>query len=257
MDKIVYITGDVHYINDTVLRTDEYKLAERYIDIIKEYNAKATLFVTGRCIAKHHYFWDWMAQKEYTELGAHTYKAFNLINKVFDKLNGEPYGNSFYQYLDIYRTVRAFKKINYTPISWRTHSYASNKNTRRILASFGFRIISDEIVGDGSDNVVCTTNKNVLRSTPINVYPDDRIAKFYKLGQRQMMKEEGEKVEASILKAVAQERTIITQLHPVCMEWLDNFETFKRILTALQNNGYLFRTISDLAHLTEQVEVGK
>ena len=236
MDKSVYITGDVHYINDTPLHADEYKLAERYIDIIEEYNAKATLFVTGRCIAKHHYFWDWMTQKEQVELGAHTYKAFNFVNKVFDKLNGEPYGNYLYQYLDIFRTLRAFKKIKYAPISWRTHSYASNSDTVKILPEFGFKIISDRVEHCGR-----IKHNHRLVDVPINVLNDDAVL-VQRLGER------GVKVfRDTILEDIRCGMTpIITQMHPLFMQKFDNFKTFRTLLKAFVEHGYSFKMLREV-----------
>jgi len=236
MGKVVYITGDVHYIGDTPLHMDEYKLAEQYIDIIEEYNAKATLFVTGRCVAKHHSFWNWMAQKEYVELGAHTYKAFNLINKVFDKLNGEPYGNYFYQYLDILRTVRAFKKINYNPISWRTHSYASNNNTMKILPEFGFRIISDRVEHCGKIKY-----NHRLVDVPINALNDDAVV-VKRLGKKGV-KVFRDTVLGDILRGLA---PITTQLHPLFMQKFDNFKTFHTLLEAFVEHGYTFKMLQEL-----------
>lgn len=236
MNRIAYITGDVHYIKDTNIHIDEYKLAERYINIIEQYNAKATLFVTGRCIMKHRFFWNWMAQKPHIELGAHTYKAFNFINKVFDKLNGEPYGNYFYQYLDILRTVRAFKKIDYTPISWRTHSYAGNSDTLNILPKFGFKIISDRVEHGGEIKV-----NHELVDVPINVLNDDAVLV-------EMLGQKGIKVFRDTgLKDIQQGvNPIITQFHPLLMANFDDFKTFRTLLEAFVEYGYTFRILKEV-----------
>ena len=238
MKKIVCITGDVHHINDTKLHVDEYKNAERYIELIEEYNAKATLFVTGRCIVKHHHFWELVSQKPHIELGAHTYNGFSFINKVFDKLNGQPYGPYIFQYYDIFRTVRAFKKIDYKPVSWRTHSYACNKNTRAILPKFGFKIISDLIEYGGK------IERNNLTEVPITVLNDDSY--LLPLLERESYGEEwilsiiiGNDIKSGM-------SPIITQLHPVLMQKFDNFKTFRTLLELFVEHGYTFKTMREL-----------
>lgn len=237
MEKIACITGDVHHINDIKLHVDEYKNAERYIELIEEYNAKATLFVTGRCIAKHQHFWKWMAQKPCVELGAHTYKGFSFINKVFDKLNGHPYGPYIFQYYDISRTVRAFERIGYKPVSWRTHSYAGDKNTRLILPKLGFKNISEIDYG----GIVKPGNPT---EAPINVLNDDAIF------LTQVLKEDGLRAKHlydSIQKSIkGGMNPIITQLHPVLMQKFDGFETFRALLKAFVEHGYTFKTVREL-----------
>ena len=237
MEKTVCITGDVHHINDTKLHVDEYKNAERYIELIEEYNAKATLFVTGRCIVKHRNFWELVSKKPHIELGAHTYNGFSFINKVFDKLNGQPYGPYIFQYYDIFRTVRAFKKINYSPVSWRTHSYAGNKSTREILPKFGFRIISDRIEYEGKIEINKLTEVPITvlndDSVLINILPEDKI-KAYALSKT---------IKKNIESGVD---PIITQLHPVLMQKFDDFKTFRTLLEAFVEHGYTFKMIREL-----------
>ena len=238
MKKIVCITGDVHHISDTKLHVEEYKNAERYIELIEEYNAKATLFVTGRCIVKHRNFWELVSQKPHIELGAHTYNGFSFINKVFDKLNGQPYGPYIFQYYDIFRTVRAFKEINYTPVSWRTHSYAGNKSTRAILPKFGFKIISDRIEYEGKIEI------NKLTEVPITVLNDDSNLLTRTLKDNSF--------RAKVLSNTIQKNIesgmspIITQLHPVLMRKFDDFKTFRTLLGAFVEHGYTFKMIREL-----------
>lgn len=237
MGKIACITGDVHYINDTQIHEDEYKDAERYIKIIEEYNAKATLFVTGRCIKEYPYLWKQVAQKPYIELGAHTYKGFNFINKAFDKWNGQPYGPYVLQYYDIFRTVKAFREtLNYIPISWRTHGYAGNSNTEEILPGLGFKIISDRVEYGGSVKL----RSCGLLEAPITVLNDDSSIIISSIDKANAL-------STSILHDIKDNLTpIITQLHPVLMRKYDNFTMFVKLLEALIERDYEFRMLREL-----------
>ena len=242
-ENVVCITGDVHHSSGTSLKMDEIEATRRYIKLVNRYRAKATLFVTGKCILENQIFWREISEKEYIELGAHTYWAFTFLNKVFDKVFKSSYGPYSYQYLDCWKTVKAFEKIGVKPISWRTHSYAGDKNTAKILPKFGFKIISDRIV-QGELNL---TNSDGLMNIPINVLNDDGIvAELKKKSNEKNIYSAGKNVFESIKEAVDMKRDIVAQLHPISMAILDNFETFDAILTLLSDNKYEFLTLKEI-----------
>ena len=243
MSAVVCITGDVHHPSGTSLKMDEIKAVKGYINRVNVHRAKATLFVTGKCIAGNKRFWRDVSAKEYIELGAHTYWAFTFLNKLFDKIVKSPYGPYSYQYLDCWKTVNAFEKIGVKPISWRTHAYAGDKNTAKILPTFGFKIISDRIV-QGELNV---TYSDGLMDIPINVLNDDGIvAEFKKKPDERNIYSAGKKVFASLKEAVDMRRDIVAQLHPISMAILDNFETFDAILALLYHSNYEFMTLQEM-----------
>ena len=241
----VCITGDVHHdLGFNVV--PDIEAAKGYIKSIQKFNSKATLFVTGKCIDENRHFWERIPPE--IELGAHTYSAWSpmifrkkLVHWLYDKVFGTEYGPYLYQYYDIWRTVKSFEKINMKPVCWRTHGYASNEDTKKILAKFGFKIISDEI----AEGVKIAIVKGNLISVPINAHNDDDIPKFFIEGEEGKMREEGEKVKHSIFNLVEQNRDIVTQLHPICMKILDNFETFETILKTLHDNNYSFCTLTE------------
>ena len=242
----VCITGDVHHDLCFALDESEVSATADYIKILNKDNLKATLFVTGKCIDGNSEFWSNIPKS--IELGGHTYSAWSpkifskkLVHWFYDKVFGTEYGPYLYQYYDIWRTVKSFEKINIKPVCWRTHACASNENTKKILAKFGFKIISDEL----TEGEKIAINEDNLISVPINTRNDDNIFEFFIEGQERKMKEEGEKVENSISNLIKQEEDIVAQLHPVCMKILDNFENFETILKNLHVNNYSFYTLTE------------
>ena len=224
----------------------DIEAVREYIKIVQTFKSKATIFVTGKCIDENRQFLETIPPE--IELGGHTYSAWSpkifskkLVHWGYDKLFGTEYGPYSYQYYDIWRTVKSFEKINIAPICWRTHAYASNENTKKILAKFGFKIISDAIT-EGEKMAISGGN---LLSVPINTRTDDNISNFFVEGQERKMREEGEKVKNSIFNLIEQKRNIVAQLHPVCMKVLDNFETFETLLKTLHNNNYSFYTLRE------------
>ena len=241
----VYITGDVHHDLGFNIVPD-IEAAREYIKIIQKFNSKATLFVTGKCVDENRQFWERIPPE--IELGGHTYSAWSpmifrkkLVHWFYDEIFGTEYGPYLYQYCDIWRTVKSFEKINIKPACWRTHAYASNENTKKILAKFGFKIISDEIA-EGEKIVITKGN---LISVPINAHNDDDISKFFIEGEEGKMREEGEKVKNSIVNLIEQKWDIVAQLHPISMKVLDNFETFESILKTLHDSNYSFCTLRE------------
>lgn len=247
----VCITGDVHHDIGFALEESEVSATADYIKILNIYNSKATLFVTGKCIDNDREFWSDVSKN--VELGGHTYSAWSpkifhkkLVHGFYGKVFGTEYGPYLYQYYDIRRAVKSFRKINIKPVCWRTHAYASNENTRKILPKFGFKIISDEIV-EGKKIMI---DKENLITVSINTHNDDDIFKFFTEEREERMKEEGERVINSIFNLITQKEDIVAQLHPMCMQVLDNFKTFEIILETLHDNNYSFCTLKEFVSNT-------
>lgn len=247
----VCITGDVHHDLGFVLRGSEASAAADYIKILDVYNSKATLFVTGKCIDNNTEFWSTISKN--VELGGHTYSAWSpmigrkkVVHWFYGKAFGTEYGPYVYQYYDVWRTVKSFEKITIKPVCWRTHAYASNETTKKILPKFGFKILSDEI----ADGDKITVSKGILISVSINTRKDDDIFKFFTEGQKGKMREEGERVKDSIFYLIKQKKDIVAQLHPICMKVLDNFESFEAILKELCDNNYSFYTLKEFVSNT-------
>lgn len=218
----VFVTGDVHH--DLNMGINEVEAAEKYVEVVRECGVKATLFVTGKCVDENQSFW--RGVPECIELGGHTYSAWSKYvhhKKVFHwlqkKLFGCEYGCYPYQWLDIKRTVNAFKRLDVPLISWRTHGYASNATTRKILQKHDVKIISD-------------TPDTVVGGELLEMYvdvADDRLS-----------------LDALLLSAKKIDKmSVVFNLHPSYMR-LDNFKTLKSIISVLMDRDARFLRLKDI-----------
>lgn len=227
------------------IQRKEYSFAGDYLNVVRKYDFKATLFVTGKCIAQHKSFWTNILSLDSVELGAHTYAAFQpwIIHKFFEEILNARYGPCFYQYLDVKKTLRAFKSIGVRPKAWRTHAYAGDSNTYELLENLGFSVVSDKI-GLGTLRI---TKLGTLTQVPITSIPDEKIAYFYFQGMTQRMLVEGQKVLRFIVDLISKRKDMVLQLHPICMKLLDNFRGFEKILNMLSEHAYVPVTITECA----------
>ena len=150
---VICLTGDVHHsslgnLEQNFISSSEARIAIKYLEIAQKYDLKVTLFITGKTFKD-----DWEDVKELLEfnnleIGVHTWSALRPIwlHKVFKLLTNSVYGPRFYQKMDIRKTIHIIEeKTGQRPVSWRTHSYASDYNTLDILEMKGISIISDEV----------------------------------------------------------------------------------------------------------------
>jgi len=260
---LVCITGDVHHDPGifegdilrskilfplSLMRSSEYLLAKEYSKIAKAYSSKVTLFVTGKCIEEHKSFWKSLSGEKNVELGAHTYAMmpFYYLRIFFKKLFNSYYGPSFYQRMDIEKTLRAFETIGVRPLSWRTHGYWGNETTYKILGEYGFKVVCDmRSVGELQvKKVNCIGN---LKHISINAVDDNLIERFYLEKNYSKVRRLGKKFKESIFDGINKKRDLVVQLHPICQKLLDNYKTFEVILKRLSENDYSSLTITELA----------
>lgn len=250
---LVCITGDVHHrlghpchpmIPAHTIQKKEYVFAGEYSNVLRKYDFRATLFVTGKCIAQHKPFWTDFLSLDLVELGAHTHTAFQpwIIHEFFEQVLNSRYGPCFYQYLDMKRVLGAFKSIGVKPKAWRTHAYAGNSITYQLLERFGFSTVSDRI-RLGSLKI---TNIGKLKQIPITSIPDEKIAYFYFQGMNERMMMEAQEVMQFIVDLILKRKHIVLQLHPICMKVLDNFRNFEKMLRMLSDHAYTSVTITEL-----------
>jgi len=252
---LVCITGDVHHhlghpchplIPAPTVQKNEYMLANDYSNVLRRHDLKATLFVTGKCIALHKSFWTAFQSLDFIELGAHTHTAFQpfIIHKFFQETLNTRYGPSFYQYLDIKRTLNAFKSIGLKPKTWRTHAYEGTSVTYRLLERCGFSIVSDAInLGNLS-----ITQLGALKHVPITTLPDEKVAYFYFQGMTSKMTAEGQRVLNFITDSILNRKDMVITLHPIGGKVLDNFRSFEKISEMLSEHGYTSVTITQLVN---------
>lgn len=249
------ITGDVHHhlghprhpmIPAPTIQKNEHIFAGQYSNVVKKYDLKATFFVTGKCIAQNEPFWTDIQSLDFIELGAHTYTAFQpfVVHKLFKEILKTRYGPRFYQYLDIKRTLNAFKEIGLEPKAWRTHAYSGEPTTYQLLERCGFSTVSDRI-DLGNLNI---TRLGALKHVPITSIPDEKIAYFYFCGMNQKMRMEGQRVLQFIVDLVSKGEDMVLAVHPIGAKVLDNFRSFEKISKMLAEKAYTPVTITELSN---------
>jgi len=247
------ITGDVHHHIGYSFTKKEHLLAERYAQIIREHEAKATLFVTGKCIERERDFWiKLLSTHNHIELGGHTYSALkpDILHSVFKQFFNSRYGPYFYQYADISKTTNALKKLGIAPMSWRTHSYQGDANTFQILQKLGFTVVSDLIM-PGQLRILKVGS---LYHIPVNVRPDDAIYIHLLKGDYPQVKVEGRRIKEGIHNSILRGHDIVAQLHPSSMKLLDDFNTLTEILDMLRQHNYTFIKLSETPQLCGTIE---
>ncbi|MFP4634098.1 MAG: hypothetical protein ACLFM9_04005 [Candidatus Aenigmatarchaeota archaeon] len=236
----VCVTGDVHhYLGNHDLERKEYQFAEKYQEILEDYGACSTLFVTGKCVDQHPDFWEEFYEKYDVELAGHDYWAlrpYYLIG-IWRKLFGEP-GPGFYQRMSIEKTLEVFDKIGYEIESWRSHSYVESERRFNMLSELGIRNVSSIY---GREEVRMIGNIVFL---PINVYEDSKI--FTSIYSDYDEERERKKVVESIEEAIEDGEDIIMQLHPSSM-WMNDFKTLKNVLQMLVQKDYEFLKVKEMA----------
>lgn len=236
------ITGDVHhYLGNHQMEKKEYLFAEEYINTIKNNNAKATLFVTGKAIEEHPEHWKKLSEN--AEIGGHTYYALQPPTVFYayrDLLSrfGHTYAPILYQIIDISKTVKAFKNADIPMNSWRTHGYRGDKVTGKLLPDFGIKFISE----------IKKVPSEQLTNLPITCYPDDHIFLATKDVNRYNEHKEIKMVKESIYNNIEEKNDLILQLHPGSMKVYDDFQTLKNILIKLKTNDYDFKTITEMGN---------
>lgn len=252
---LVCITADVHHhlghpchpmMPAPTIQKNEYMLAKEYSNVLRRHDLRATLFVTGKCIALHKPFWAAFRSLDFIELGAHTYAAFQpfIFHKFFKEILNTRYGPSFYQYLDIKRALNAFKSVGLKPKAWRTHAYEGTSVTYRLLERCGFSIVSDTI----SLGNLSITTMGALKHVPITTLPDEKVAYFYFQGMGDKMMAEGQRVREFIVGSISNRKNMVLTLHPIGAKVLDNFRSFEKISEMLSEHGYTSVTITELCN---------
>lgn len=260
---MICMTGDVHHemgtLGQSFLETSEARVAKEYVDIAQQYDIKTTLFVTGKAFKENGKTLREVANRNCVEIGGHTWNALRpkFLHNLFKIIIGSKYGPKVYQKFDIKRTLNIIKeKTGERPISWRTHSYASNKATIRVLKQEEVKVISDEV----NNEKICPerVNERIL-SLPINVMPDHEHVYYgarTKEHVENAIKNGWSDSFTSASFTIGQYKQIIMRqireierkggiatvlLHPFTMKIADDFATFKEICEWIKEKKY--RTI--------------
>jgi len=239
---MIYLTGDVHTkiqgYWEQKIAGNELNAAKKYLEILKKNKISCTLFLNGKCI-------DEEPEKvkellEYNiEIGGHTYDNFGTMNPIKSYVNrkrfGCVYGSSGYQRKDIEKTKKCFEKFNLKMNSWRTHAFASNNETFKILKENGVKYVSD-LLGE-----VKPLEKEGIIHMPINIpvdvnaisygetKPENRNP-FASCTKGRIMPEEWfEILKKRIIENEKKKIPSILLIHPITMAVLDDFKLFEKI----------------------------
>lgn len=238
---MIYLTGDVHtgipdYWEQKIAGS-ELDAAKKYLEILKKYNISSTLFINGKCFDKNPSKIKELKKYD-VEFGGHTYNNFGKMNAIksyiYRKIWKCVYGPKNYQKKDIRKTKRAFRKLGFSMISWRTHALASNEETFKILKKGGVKYISD-LTGD-----IKTFEKGGLIHIPINLPIDQNTIAYGSLRpenrnpfascvkSRIEPEEWFEIIKKRITENERKKIPSILLIHPITMKVLDDFELFEK-----------------------------
>lgn len=253
---MIFITGDVHSKSlghwEQKIAGSEVVVAEKYLEILKKYGIKSTLFLNGKCLESESEEVRKLLQYN-VEIGGHTYDNFgkmNLFKSYFNrKIFGCVYGSGKYQEKDIVKTRKAFEKFGLEMKSWRTHAFASKDKTFDLLQKNGVKFVSDLL---GYEKPF---ERNEVIHMPINIPVDQNTISYGEL------KPENRDPFASCTKgrikpeewfSILKKRVVenerkktpsVILIHPITMAVLDNFELFEKIAKFLSK--YKSKKISE------------
>ena len=239
---MIYLTGDVHTkipgYWEQKIAGNELDAAKKYLEILKKYKISCTLFLNGKCLEGEPEKVKELLNYD-VEIGGHTYDNFGKMNPIKGYINrkrfGCVYGSSKYQKKDIEKTKKSFEKLNLKMNSWRTHAFASNNETFKILKQNNVKYVSD-LVGD-----IKPFEKENIVHFPINI-PDDvdtisfgfltpenrnpfasctkgriKPEEWFEIVKKRIVGNEKKKIPSVLL------------IHPITMDVLDDFKLFEQI----------------------------
>jgi len=240
---MIYLTGDVHSRIkghwEQEKAGSETDAAKKYLEILKTNKISCTLFLNGKCLEEEPEKVKELLKYD-IEIGGHTYDNFGKMNSVKGYINrkrfGCVYGSFQYQKKDIKKTRKAFERLNWEMSCWRTHAFASNNETFRILKENNVKYISD-LLGD-----IKPFEKDGIIHVPINI-PDDvdtisfgfltpenrnpfasctkgriKPEEWFEIVKKRVVDNEKNKIDSILL------------IHPITMAVLDDFKLFERIV---------------------------
>lgn len=238
---MIIITGDVHSnIKDhweQEKKGSEIACAEKYLKILKKHNLSSTLFINGICIDKEQDSVKNLLKYD-VELGGHTYDNFGSMSilksyyrrKIYKGL----YGSESQQRKDIIKTKSAFEKLNLKMTSWRTHAFASNKDTFKILKENGVKYVSDFFTKEpfeelGIIHVPINTppDNNALAYGPM--VPENRDLFIGCTKGRITSSEWLEILKKRVMENEKSKKISILLIHPITMAVLDDFKSFEEL----------------------------
>jgi len=241
---MIFLTGDIHHMS---MKTRDQALLDNrtevdccvpYLKIANFYGIKPTLFFTGKAVKEEGTKIKRLYSDYSLEIGGHTYRAFRFrhfrkTSSYFygacSRLLGLRNGPRILQKRDIELTIKTIQNMLGVHISaWRNHGYRRDKNSYKLLSTFGIKIVSDDV--DCNKHFPEKVEEN-LYSFPINVLPDHEYLRHsiehqtsYEISQWRGI------VERQIVEIEDEYRGIaILLVHPACMFIEDKFQHFTKL----------------------------
>ncbi|MBU0607405.1 MAG: polysaccharide deacetylase family protein [Armatimonadetes bacterium] len=253
---MICLTGDVHHMSLCTKESKylpsgmtEVQVAQRYVQLLEEHGAKATLYVTGMCYVTERRDLQPVVRSPQVEVGGHFFWA-RQPRRCFDwygRRTGNWNGPRWFQAWDIRRNIAVCRRMTgIAPVSWRAHSYKVDRNTYPLLARYGVRCVLDAIEKDTLRPQLIEAG---LVSHPMNVIPDHdhlyhahRTPEFVAEANRRgygaddfgavsyTIEEWGDLVaeQAEAIDAAGGVATVLA--HPICMFIADEMKTFAGLL---------------------------
>ena len=253
---MICLTGDIHHsgfryrefpnprLEDVpserrpYVSESEADVAGEYLSIARDAGLKVTFFVTGLALRRDRAAMAALGAGPGLEIGGHTYRAFEpmRLHDWFRRFAGSYYGPAWFQRWDVKRTLAIIRRrLGVPAVTWRTHAYASDRTTWRVLEALGVRVLSDRV---DLDVIGPQTLAGRLVSLPINVLPDHEHLYHAErtptaLGRAAGPTYTGQEWLAIVqrqIDAIEQRGGVATLLvHPICMYTLDRFQTFRAL----------------------------
>lgn len=251
---MICLTGDIHHSslktgNQEACDITEIQVTQRYVELLKAANVKATFFITGRSFAEEWKDLQPVCSTPLISIQGHGYTCFTpaLLHRAWKKLTGNYNGPSWVQERDIRKTMAIIKEKTGREVTcWRNHMYMHGDNTSKILASCGIRWCSDQVCQPLARPYI---EPSGLIQVPINIIPDHEhlyhaertpewvawwIKRYrwsdvygpasYSIGDWT------ELVLAGLKENARQGVTSTLIIHPITMYLCDRFKSFEKIL---------------------------
>jgi len=241
--RTLNITGDVHQLgyvskeHDALgyCRRDYLRVIDDYCGILEKYDLKCLLYVTGTALVEERGFWKGIQKRGHT-LGLHTWDAFQTFHKgkgwLNNKLYGCNYGSVRAQFRDVQKCSVVKKAFKIT--DWRTHEYASNLETRKLLGLWGYEKVSDRFDLPTDFFPFLPRNGFVGWVDPFVVAPEDHSCiKHDLLGDERKGLWTANEYFRFFKQLVKEKKSGVLQLHPMCMRFIDDFSLFEKICQGL------------------------
>ncbi len=236
----VCLTGDVHHRGmrtreDSLIRPQsEVDLAIEYASIAAEHGVNVTFYVTGKCAEEHPVELRRLSEFDNVEIGGHGYRAFSplILHRLLKLFYGSYWGPDFYQKYDVKRCKEVLEcLVGREVVSWRSHAFAYNGSTVKILKECGLSTWSD--IRD--ESATLPWNEDGLTVLPVNTPLDHSMIRHGVIESAPMTMSEWYEAVVKILDDQAV-RLVTILAHPSCMHIADNFDFFGKLCERIKES---------------------